>query len=94
MMRDETRADLATLQSIAGRLGKAGQTLDEAGSGVPPTPSAGDLTPDIAALVGHLTDVSGDLVLGLKEAGDRVEQSRAAYSGTDGGAAAGLNGIF
>jgi hypothetical protein len=93
-MAGETRADLPTLQSVAGRLRKAGETLDEVGSGVPATPQAGDLTPDIAALVGHLTDVSGNLVVGLKEAGDRVEQARAAYSGTDRAAAANLDGAF
>ena len=93
-MAGETHADLPTLQSVAGQLRKAGESLDEVGRGVPPTPTAGDLTPDIAALFGHLTDVSGNLVIGLKEAGDRVEQSRAAYSGTDSAAAAGLGGIF
>ncbi|MFF5075783.1 hypothetical protein ACFY36_01945 [Actinoplanes sp. NPDC000266] len=82
-MGDETRADLATLQALAGRLRRAGESLDEIGGSVPPTPAAGDLSPDIAALVGHLTDVCGNLVVGLKEAGDRVEQSRAGYIGTD-----------
>jgi hypothetical protein len=93
-MTDETRADLTTLQSLASRLRQAGQSLDEAGSSVPPTPTAGDLTPDIARLVGHLTDVTGNLVIGLKEASDRVEQSRATYSGTDNTTAATMNGIF
>lgn len=93
-MAEQTWADLATLQSVAGRLRRAGEALDEVGGGVPPAPQAGDLTPDIAALMGHLTDVSGNLVVGLKEAGDRVEQSRAAYSGADRGAAANLDGMF
>ncbi|MEV4344549.1 hypothetical protein AB0J83_08735 [Actinoplanes sp. NPDC049596] len=93
-MAGETNADLATLQSLAARLRQAGESLDEIGSGVPATPSAGDLTPDIAALVGHLTDVCGNLVIGLKEAGDRVEQTHASYAGTDTAAAAGLNGLF
>jgi hypothetical protein len=93
-MADETRADLATLQSLAGRLRTAGESLDELGGGVPATPPAGDLTPDIAALVGHLTDVCGNLVVGLKEAGDRVEQTRVSYSDTDTAAAGGLDGVF
>jgi hypothetical protein len=93
-MAGETRADLVTLQSVAGRLRQAGETLDELGARVPPTPQAGDLTPDIGALIGHLTDVCGNLVVGLKEAGDRVEQARRAYDGTDTSAAAGLGGIF
>lgn len=93
-MTDETRAHLPTLDAVAGRLRNAGEALDEIGGSVPPTPAAGDLSPDIAALIGHLTGVCGNLVIGLKEAGDRVEQSRAAYSGTDAAAAAGLDGIF
>ncbi|WP_127503821.1 hypothetical protein [Actinoplanes solisilvae] len=89
-MAGETRADLPTLQAVAGRLRDAGESLDELGSRVPPTPQAGDLTPDIGALIGHLTDVCGNLVVGLKEAGDRVEQARTTYAHTDASAADGL----
>ena len=89
-----TNADLGVLQSLAARLRSAGQNLDAAGGNAPPTPDAGEVAPDVAALVAHLTDGAGNLVVGLLEAGDRVDQARTAYQGTDSASAAGLGGIF
>jgi hypothetical protein len=93
-MAEETWVDLTTLQSLSDRLRSAGESLDEVGNAAPPTPQAGDLTPAIAALVGHLTDVSGNFVVSLKEVSDRVEQTRLSYMGTDTAAATSLDGIF
>ncbi len=93
-MGSELHADPHALQAIAGRLRQAGETLDAAGRGAPPTPDAGDVTPDLAALLAHLTGGAGNLVVGLKEAGDRVDQARAAYQSSDAAAAQSLGGLF
>jgi hypothetical protein len=93
-MGEQLQADLPTLQSLAGRLRQAGDALDAAGSGAPSAPDAGDVTPDVSAVIGHLVGGAGNLVVGLKEAGDRVDQAREAYRGSDSAAARSLDEIF
>ena len=93
-MAQETRADLAVLQSLAGRLRRAGEDLDAIGTSVPPTPDAGEVAPDVAALVGFLTEGAGNLVVGLLEAGDRVDQARESYRSSDAATAVSMDGIF
>ena len=58
-------ADPALMETMASTLRNAGLTLDSAGSTTPGTPDAGDVTTDIAAVLGHLANSAGELVVGV-----------------------------
>lgn len=89
-----TNADLAALDAIARKLGQAGDQLDSAGRSAPKAPDAGEVTALIGGVLAHLSDGAGNLVVGLKEAGDRVRQSREAYQSQDAAAGRHLRRLF
>jgi hypothetical protein len=93
-MAGGTEADLATLDRLAARLRQAGDTLDAVGNGAPGVPDAGDVAAMMGAVLAHLSESAGNVVVGLREAGDRVEQSRRGYAEQDAGAAQSLQGLF
>ncbi|WP_250002098.1 hypothetical protein [Actinoplanes sp. M2I2] len=93
-MADGTDVNLDVLAALATRLEAAGDDLDVAGNGAPGAPDAGDFTAVLADVVAHLTDGASTVVLGLKEAAARVEQSRDGYAKQDAAAAADLQGLF
>lgn len=88
-----TAADLPTLDSLATRLSQSGASLDEAGGGAPGVPDGGDVAGIMGAVVAHLSAGAGEMVIGLKEAGDQVAQARQAYASGDAGAAASFRGF-
>ena len=89
-----TNADLDVLTALAARLKSAGDDLDAAGSGAPAAPDAGDFTEVLGSVVAHLTESAGNVVVGLREAAARIEQSRNGYASQDAAAATELRGLF
>jgi hypothetical protein len=89
-----TDVDLDVLASLATRLGTSGDDLDAVGGDAPSLPDAGDFTDVLGAMVAHLSEGAGNVVVGLKEAASRIEQTRAGYSAQDAAAAADLRGLF
>lgn len=73
-------ADPAQMETMASTLRNAGLTLDSVGSSAPSAPDAGEVTADIAAVIGHLANSAGELVVGVAAAGDAVAQGGADYA--------------
>ncbi|MGH3972992.1 MAG: hypothetical protein ACRDS9_06675 [Pseudonocardiaceae bacterium] len=73
------KVDPALMETMAGTLRNAGLALDSAGNGAPTAPDAGDVTADIAALIGHLTNSAGELVVGVTAAGDAIARGGEDY---------------
>jgi hypothetical protein len=93
-MSGGTEADLPVLDALAARLRRAGESLDAVGNGAPGVPDAGDVTGLMGAVVAHLSESAGNVVVGLAEAADRIEQTRRGYADRDAGAAASFQGLF
>ncbi|MET0418356.1 MAG: hypothetical protein ABW022_20285, partial [Actinoplanes sp.] len=74
-----TDAELPVLDALSARLRRSGDSLDAAGGGAPGVPDAGDVAAMMGAVVAHLSAGAGEMVVGLKEAGDQVAQARQAY---------------
>lgn len=82
-MTDGFQADPGELASMASMLRDAGSALDSAGSGMPGTPDAGEVTADLTAVMSHLADSAGELVLAVSAAGDAVAQGGTDYAAMD-----------
>lgn len=82
-MEDGIYVDPRTLDVISDRLRQAADGLDATGMSAPATPDAGSVTPLMSAVVSHLVENAGQLVVGLREASDRVADSRESYSSQD-----------
>ncbi|RZU51600.1 hypothetical protein EV385_3431 [Krasilnikovia cinnamomea] len=93
-MADGTDVDLAALDALAARLRTSGDNLDTVGNGAPGIPDAGELSGAMGELIAHLSEGAGNLVVGLKEAADRVELSRRGYAERDAGVAQTFAGYF
>jgi hypothetical protein len=93
-MTDGAEIDPGMLDRVAGRLRRAGDALDSAGDAAPGTPDAGEVTALIGGMMAHLSEGAGNLVVGLREAGSRVAQARAAYERQDAAAAQEIRGLF
>jgi hypothetical protein len=91
-MAAETKADLPTLDSIAGRLNLAADALDAVGKASPGVPDAGEVSGLMGAAIAHLSENAGNIVLGMKGAGEEVTAARQDYAGTDRSAAASFGG--
>ncbi|GGL18905.1 hypothetical protein [Mangrovihabitans endophyticus] len=91
-MAGETEVDLSTLDAIAVRLSDAADALDEVGKSSPGMPAAGDVSGIMGAAVAHLTGSAGNIVLGMKGAGEEVASARRDYAGGDQSAANSLRG--
>lgn len=89
-----THADVATLDAIANCLRKAGDGLDAAGRSATTAPDAGAVAPDMIAVLAHLTESAGNLVIGLCEASARVFLAREAYVAQDAAASQSLRDMF
>jgi hypothetical protein len=87
------KADPALMETMAGTLRNAGLALDSAGNGAPTAPDAGDVTADIAALIGHLTNSAGELVVGVTAAGDAIAQGGADYLEAEGSGRQSFRGL-
>jgi hypothetical protein len=75
------------MQSLASQLRATGDDLDEAGRTAPGVPQAGDVASLMGAVIAHLSESAGNAVVGLKTAGDSVEQACKDYLATDSSAA-------
>lgn len=93
-MAAETNVDLDVLTMLATRLTSSGDDLDAVGADAPSRPDAGDFSEVFGAMVAHLSEGAGNVVVGLKEAASRVEQTRSGYATRDASAAADLRGLF
>jgi hypothetical protein len=93
-MSDVTDVDLAVLDSVTSRLRSCGDALDSVGSSAPGVPDAGEVAGVMGEVVAHLTENAGNLVVGLKEAADRVQAAGRAYSTQDASAAQDLRNLF
>ncbi|MDT4991062.1 MAG: hypothetical protein QOH97_954 [Actinoplanes sp.] len=82
-MADATETDLAVMQSLANQLRAAGDDLDAAGRTAPGVPQAGDVASLMGAVIAHLSESAGNAVVGLKTAGDSVDQAFMDYLATD-----------
>jgi hypothetical protein len=91
-MPGETDTDLGTLDAMASRLDQAADALDAVGGRAPGLPDAGEVSGLIGAAIAHLTESAGNLVLGMKGAGEAVVQARRDYAARDQAAAASLRG--
>ena len=91
-MAGQTRADLPTLASIAARLSQAADALDGVGTASPGTPDAGEVSGMMGAAIAHLAESAGNIVLGMKGAGEEVTAARRDYAAADGSAARSLRG--
>lgn len=89
-----TDVDLDVLTALAARLDTSGADLDAAGTAAPGVPDAGDFTEVLGAVVAYLSEEAGNVVVGLKEAAERLEQTRSGYATQDASAAADLRGLF
>ncbi len=92
-MAGGTEAALPVLDALAARLSGSGAALDEAGGGAPGVPDGGEVAARMGAVVAHLSDGAGEMVLGLKEAGDQVALARQAYASGDAAAASMFRGF-
>jgi hypothetical protein len=91
-MAGGTNADLAALDSIAGRLSASADGLDAVGSTSPGVPDAGEVSGLMGAALAHLTESAGNLVVGLKGASEQVSRARQGYATTDQATAATFRG--
>lgn len=73
------QTDPAVMATMASTLQNAALALDSAGSNAPSAPDAGDVTAHITAVIGHLTNSAGELVVGVAAAGDAVAQGGEHY---------------
>lgn len=92
-MAGGTEAELPVLDSLAARLTQSGAALDAVGSGAPGVPDAGDVAAMMGAVVAHLAGGAGEMVVGLKEAGEQVAQARQAYAAGDAATAQSFRGF-
>jgi hypothetical protein len=91
-MPGETKAELPTLDSIAGRLSQSADALDAVGRGSPGVPNAGEVSGIMGAALAQLTESAGNIVLGLKGAGAEVIKARQGYAAKDQSAAESFRG--
>jgi hypothetical protein len=91
-MAGVTHADLPAMDVMARRLSQGGDGLDAVGNGAPGVPNAGEVSGVMGAVIAHLAGCAGDMVLGMKGAGDEVTQARQAYAAQDAGAAQSFRG--
>jgi hypothetical protein len=91
-MGDGTQADLPTLDAIARRLTTSADGLDGVGKSSPGLPDAGDVSGIMGAVIAHLTDRAGELVVGLKGASEEVTQARQGYAKIDQSSASSFRG--
>jgi hypothetical protein len=92
-MPGETLADLPTLDAIASRLTHSGDTLDATGNSAPGVPNAGQVAGLMGAVISHLTGCAGDMVIGMKGAGEQVTQARQTYAAQDNASANSFRGL-
>lgn len=91
-MAGETKADLPTLDLIASRLSQAADALDAVGKTSPAIPKAGDVSGIMGAAIAHLSESAGNVVLGMKGAGEEVTSARKDYAAKDQSAANSFRG--
>jgi hypothetical protein len=91
-MAGGTQADLPAMDSVAARLSRSGDALDATGSTAPGVPDAGEVAGMMGAVIAHLTGCAGDMVIGLKGAGEEVAKARQAYATQDNAAARSFRG--
>ena len=92
-MPGETEADLPTMDSMATRLTQGGDTLDATGNSAPGVPNAGAVAGLMGAVIAHLSGAAGQMVIGMKGAGEEVSQARQAYATSDGVSASSFKGL-
>jgi hypothetical protein len=88
----DTRAELPVMDAMASRLSQSGDHLDAIGKGAPGVPNAGEVAGMMGAVIAHLSDCAGDMVVGMKGAGEEVAQARKSYAAQDARAAQSLQG--
>ena len=71
-----------------------GDSLDAAGHGAPTSVDAGEVTGLMCGVVAHLAESAGNLVVGLRQAGQQVSECRAAYESRDATASAAFQAIL
>lgn len=91
-MSDRLHVDTVSLEGIADRLQRSGDSLQAAGSGAPATPDAGVDTPIFNELLARLTLDTTNLAGGLGAAAARVIQANQVYADEDLGNARNLTG--
>jgi formiminotetrahydrofolate cyclodeaminase len=91
-MAGGTNAELPVLDSIAQRLSQAADALDGIGKSIPATPNAGAVSALMGAVVAHLAESAGNMVIGMKTASDQVAKSRQEYAARDEAAARSFRG--
>jgi hypothetical protein len=91
-MADGTQAGLPTLDAIARRLATSADGLDTVGRSSPGVPDAGAVSGIMGAVIAHLTDNAGALVVGLKGASEEVTQARQGYTKSDESSASSFRG--
>jgi hypothetical protein len=82
-----TDADLPALAAIARRLSQSADELDELGENLPSLPNAGDVSGVMGSVIAHLTEIAGNMVVGMKAASDQVTKSHQDYASNDRAAA-------
>lgn len=92
-MPGETLADLPTLDAMASRLTQGGDALDATGNSAPGVPNAGAVAALMGAVISHLTSCAGDMVIGMKGAGEEVTQARQTYAAQDNASASSFRGL-
>ncbi|WP_436529619.1 hypothetical protein [Actinoplanes sp. HUAS TT8] len=86
-MAEVTSVDLPTLEQIAGQLSRVADALDAVGKASPGPPDAGEVSGLMAAALAHLTEGAGNLVLGMKVAGEEASEARRKFENQDEAAA-------
>ena len=82
---DGYTVDPALLRRLGRSLQGSGESLDSLGAAVPDPPDAGEVSVEMAELVGLLTGAAGELSIRLCAAGDAVAQGGAIYADAEEG---------
>ena len=91
-MTDRLHVDPLSLEQIADRLLRSGESLGTAAAGGPGTPDAGIDTPIFDDLLTRHTLSAAGLARGLGEAAARVTEANQAYTAEDAGNAQSIAG--
>ncbi|HEY9474747.1 MAG TPA: hypothetical protein VIS06_12960 [Mycobacteriales bacterium] len=82
---DGYTVDPALLRRLGRSLQSNGESLDSLGAAVPDLPDAGEVSGEMAELVGLLTGAAGELSIRLRAAGDAVARGGAIYADAEEG---------
>lgn len=87
-------ADPVVLSRTAEGLRRSGQALDAAGASKSSALDGGEDTALMQAVLAHLVESAGNVVVGLQETADRVDMAGSTYLAQDTNAATTLRELF